>query len=75
MHATGTDIVIGSIGLDQAFTPNVGTFLYVYTVDPHSVSPICKTWTYLGMLNRVCQSRTRKRGWGQLGAGDPYTPC
>ena len=25
--------------------------------------------------NRACKSRARKRGWGQLGAGDPYTPC
>ena len=25
--------------------------------------------------NRACKSRARKRGWGQLGAGGPYTPC
>ena len=24
---------------------------------------------------RACKSRARKRGWGQLGAGGPYTPC
>ena len=24
---------------------------------------------------RACKSRARKRGWGQLGAGSPYTPC
>ena len=25
--------------------------------------------------NRACKSRARKRGWGQLGAGGPYSPC
>ena len=25
--------------------------------------------------NRVCKSRARKRGWGQLGARSPYSPC
>ena len=25
--------------------------------------------------DRACKSRARKRGWGQLGAGGPYTPC
>ena len=25
--------------------------------------------------NRACKSRARKRGWGQLGAGNPQTPC
>ena len=24
---------------------------------------------------RACKSRARKRGWGQLGAGNPYSPC
>ena len=24
---------------------------------------------------RACKSHVRKRGWGQLGAGGPYTPC
>ena len=28
-----------------------------------------------GTLNRACKSRARKRGWGQLGAGGPYSPC
>ena len=27
------------------------------------------------LFNRACKSRARKRGWGQLGAGGPYTPC
>ena len=27
------------------------------------------------LRHRVCKSRARKRGWGQLGAGAPYTPC
>ena len=26
-------------------------------------------------LNRACKSRARKRGWGQLGAEGPYSPC
>ena len=26
-------------------------------------------------FNRACKSRARKRGWGQLGAGGPYSPC
>ena len=25
--------------------------------------------------NRACKSRMRKRGWGHLGAGSPYSPC
>ena len=25
--------------------------------------------------NRASKSRARKRGWGQLGAGNPYSPC
>ena len=25
--------------------------------------------------NRACKSRARKRGWGQLGARGPYSPC
>ena len=24
---------------------------------------------------RACKSRARKRGWGQLGAEGPYSPC
>ena len=27
------------------------------------------------VAHRACKSRARKRGWGQLGAGGPYTPC
>ena len=27
------------------------------------------------LFYRACKSRARKRGWGQLGAGGPYTPC
>ena len=30
---------------------------------------------YNRFLYRACKSRARKRGWGQLGAGGPYTPC
>ena len=26
-------------------------------------------------LNRACKSRARKRGWEQLWAGGPYSPC
>ena len=33
----------------------------------------CMTSTTV--VNRACKSRARKRGWGQLGAGGPYTPC
>ena len=29
----------------------------------------------LDVGNRACKSRARKRGWGQLGAGGPYSPC
>ena len=27
------------------------------------------------MRNRASKSRAQKRGWGQLGAGNPYSPC
>ena len=31
--------------------------------------------TNIAYCNRACKSRARKRGWGQLGAGSPYSPC
>ena len=32
---------------------------------------VCNTTT----RDRACKSSARKRGWGQLGAGRPYSPC
>ena len=33
------------------------------------------TYIYIPVYNRACKSRARKRGWGQLGAESPYSPC
>ena len=49
-------------------------FLYVFIVISFclNTTPLLCTRVH---LYRACKSRARKRGWGHLGAGGPYSPC
>ena len=52
--------------------------VYVYICKKRERYDGCwQLFSWLGQkvtYNRACKSRARKRGWGQLGAGNPYSP-
>ena len=66
---------------------NTNINIYYLALNTRQILPkmhfLCGTesWTILrdrrcpDVFNRACKSRARKRGWGQLGAGSPYSPC